>query len=211
MTKVVTTSLLLPAVRTLIYTQKHCSVSIFPSFHTFVLHRLQKCGHRLTESGVNKYHWQELPQVSFLSRQTCVLSWQNYACLDETFVVTYICHNNFCRDKYNFVVTKVVTTSLLLPAVRTLIYTEKHCSVSIFPKGGGGEGGSFFLRKSGVSTVFIRFRDSEHHAWLQPQVCRSQGIITRPFLSSFSFFTIHTFVLIIIIYEKFFYCTDGRA
>ena len=66
-----------------------------------------------------------------------------------------------------------------------------------------------FLRKSGVSTVFIRFRDSEHHAWLQPQVCRSQGIITRPFLSSFSFFTIHTFVLIIIISDFFFTAQMG--
>ena len=66
-----------------------------------------------------------------------------------------------------------------------------------------------FLRKSGVSTVFIRFRDSEHHAWLQPQVCRSQGIITRPFLSSFSFFTIHTFGLIIIISDFFFIAQMG--
>ena len=58
--------------------------------------------------------------------------------------------NIFCRDRFchnSFVATK-------LPAVQTLMYTEKHCSASIFS---GGQKGcvSFFLRKSGVSTLCL--------------------------------------------------------
>ena len=83
------------------------------------------------------YHWQELPQVSFLLRQvllrqTCV-SWQNVFvmtkhvfCGDKTVVVTnlflwwqtFVVTNTsllqqntkiFCHDKHNFVATKVLS------------------------------------------------------------------------------------------------------
>ena len=55
------------------------------------------------------YHWRELQQISFLSRQThvyhdktCLLSWQKYACHDKTFVITKLfC----CCSKHNFVAT----------------------------------------------------------------------------------------------------------
>ena len=55
------------------------------------------------------YHWRELQQISFLSRQThvyhdktCLLSWQKYACHDKTFVITKLfC----CCNKHNFVAT----------------------------------------------------------------------------------------------------------
>ena len=55
-------------------------------------------------------HWRELPQVSFLSRQTRLLSRQKYACHDKTFVATKLC---WSRDKHNFVATKAfVATSV---------------------------------------------------------------------------------------------------
>ena len=41
------------------------------------------------------YHWWKLPQVYFLSRQTRLLSWQNF------------CHNKFCYDKHTFVRTNM--------------------------------------------------------------------------------------------------------
>ena len=57
------------------------------------------------------YHWRELPQVSFLSRETSVcrdktrlLPRQKYACRDKK----HFCrdrHNYFCRDKLIFVAT----------------------------------------------------------------------------------------------------------
>ena len=65
------------------------------------------------------YHWRELPQVSFLSRQmfcrgtrlfvsmfavTKLLSQQNYVSRQNIFVVTHI-----CRDKNVFVTTKVLS------------------------------------------------------------------------------------------------------
>ena len=77
---------------------------------------------------VKDYHWRELPQGSFLSRQklccdkhvcrdkhifvvtkvllqqTRLLLWWKYACHDKSFVATKI----FCCDKQNFVMTKVV-------------------------------------------------------------------------------------------------------
>ena len=60
------------------------------------------------------YHWRDLPQVSFLSRQKVMLLQQKYACRDKTFVAKTIClsrqiffHDNiilsrqayFCRGK----------------------------------------------------------------------------------------------------------------
>ena len=60
-------------------------------------------------SPLYKYHCRELPQVSYLSRQTlvccdktCLLSQQKYACHHKTFVAT----KYFCREKYVFVATK---------------------------------------------------------------------------------------------------------
>ena len=75
------------------------------------------------------YHWQEMPQGSFMSPQKCchdkhvfvatkhffchnknmlitrkLLLWQNYVCHDKTFVATDICLN-----KHNFVATKVLS------------------------------------------------------------------------------------------------------
>ena len=75
-----------------------------------------------------KYHWWELPPVSFLLQQnfcfdkhvfvmtkhifchnksmlvaTKLLSWQTYLCHDKTG-----CDRYLCRDKHNFVVTKVL-------------------------------------------------------------------------------------------------------
>ena len=50
-----------------------------------------------------KYHWRELPQVLFLSRQSyffaaikACLSRQKYVCRDKSFVATSI----LCRDKH---------------------------------------------------------------------------------------------------------------
>ena len=90
-----------------------------------------------TQASVTLYHWQLLPQVSFLSRQTCACHdearlWlrQKYACpcCDKTFVVTkYFCRvmtklllqqifvatnivlwqHTFCCNKHTFVVTKM--------------------------------------------------------------------------------------------------------
>ena len=55
--------------------------------------------------GSPAYHWLELPQVSFLSRQTRLLSRQKYACRDKTFVAT---KDVFCHDKHVFVATKMI-------------------------------------------------------------------------------------------------------
>ena len=62
-------------------------------------------------------HWRELPQVSFLSRQTRLLSRQKYACHDKAFVTTKLCwssvaklllrQNYVCRYK-TFVATKII-------------------------------------------------------------------------------------------------------
>ena len=85
-----------------------------------------------------KYHWPELPQVSFLSRHNTPsvtakvyllrqthntsLSWQKYACRDKTFVVTNTCLSwwifdltkIFCRDKHAFVAAKVFSRQAYL-------------------------------------------------------------------------------------------------
>ena len=70
------------------------------------------------------YHWRELPQVSFLSRQkyACHLSRKNYVCRDKT-------RQKFCRDKHTFVATKdvfcrdkhmfVATKTILVAATAT--------------------------------------------------------------------------------------------
>ena len=57
------------------------------------------------------YHWRELPQVSFLSRQTRVcrdktrlLSRQKYACRDKTVVATNTCMTNIiCLPPRNII------------------------------------------------------------------------------------------------------------
>ena len=61
------------------------------------------------------YHWQELPQVSFLSRlkfchnksmlaTTKLLFQQNYVCRDKIFLSQQT--QKFCHDKHTFVTTK---------------------------------------------------------------------------------------------------------
>ena len=85
------------------------------------------------------YHWRELPQVSFLSRQTRVsrvttrlvattvcfcrdkimFVATKYFCRDKSFVTT-----NICRDKHNF-----VSTSILLSR-QTRICRDKHVFVA---------------------------------------------------------------------------------
>ena len=47
------------------------------------------------------YHWRELPQVLFLSRQNYVCLEKIYFCRDKTFVGT-----NCGHKEYNFAVTK---------------------------------------------------------------------------------------------------------
>ena len=68
---------------------------------------------------VRLYHWQELPQVSFLSWQihvchdkTHLLSWQKYTCSNKTFVTT-----KFCCDRHVFVTTKVLSWQAYLVKV----------------------------------------------------------------------------------------------
>ena len=62
---------------------------------------------------VGKYPWQELPQVSFLSHvchdKTCLLLRRKYAYCNKTFVVTklFLLWQNFCCDKYVFLMTKM--------------------------------------------------------------------------------------------------------
>ena len=77
------------------------------------------------------YYWRELPQVSFLSRQTRVCrdktplsSWQKYACRD-----TYFSRDNFFvatslgRDKHNFVEPKLLSR-------HTYFCRDKHVFVA---------------------------------------------------------------------------------
>jgi len=56
---------------------------------------------------LQKFHWQELPQVSFLLRQTRV-------CRDKTFVVISLLLSRqtcVCRGKHSFVATKIILVS----------------------------------------------------------------------------------------------------
>ena len=99
---------------------------------------------------VEDYHWRELPQVSFLSRQnayfchdkTHLLSRQKYACRDKNnkhvFFVTNICRSKrfcpgkkyflaakiFCRDKHYFVATNIILSR------QTLFCRDKHNCVA---------------------------------------------------------------------------------
>ena len=84
---------------------------------------------------VNIYHWRELPQVSFLSRQkfchqkTHLLSWQKYACRnkhvftesnicrDKSFITIILSWQRCCHNKHIFIMAKqvfVVTNTCLL-------------------------------------------------------------------------------------------------
>jgi len=82
---------------------------------------------------VLRYHWLEMPQVSFLSRQTRVchnktrlLSRHKHACRDKRFVAASM----FCRDKHVFVTTKHVfcrDTSML---VATKVLSRQVCFVA---------------------------------------------------------------------------------
>ena len=66
------------------------------------------------------YYWQELPQVSFLSRQKRLLWRQNYVCCDKSFVTTNIILSRqayfFSRQKTCFVKSFVATKMILVAA-----------------------------------------------------------------------------------------------
>ena len=75
-----------------------------------------------------------------LLRQTCVLSWQKYACHDKTFVTMNICLSQqifvattfvtkyfFCRNKHNFVTTKVLSR-------QAYFCCDKRCVLSWQPR-----------------------------------------------------------------------------
>ena len=74
----------------------------------------------LEEVSVVDYHWRELPQVSFLSRQ-------KYACRNKTFVATKLCLSrqnifvatNICCEKHVF-----VATNILLSPQKTCLSTN---------------------------------------------------------------------------------------
>ena len=77
------------------------------------------CHHTVDSINISYYHWQELPQVSFLS----CLSWQN-----TSFVMTKVLlpQQNFCCNKIIFVATKhicsdktFITTKMILVAAPT--------------------------------------------------------------------------------------------
>ena len=104
----------LPDVGAAVPVQAHprCGVPEHVATHHTLLHRLLPQHVRAIDS---QHHWREMPQVSFLSRQTrvChdkrrVLSRQKYVCRYTTFVVTKSCLSgqNLCRDRYTFVATK---------------------------------------------------------------------------------------------------------
>ena len=82
------------------------------------------------------YHWRELPQVSFLSRQTRVcwdktrlLSRQNYACRDKTFVATKLClsQQNIVVATTVFVATKVCRYKSKLVATKMILVAAPVC------------------------------------------------------------------------------------
>ena len=72
---------------------------------------------RRCAKGQVNYHWRELPQVSFLSRQAfccdkhVFLVTKYVKIMLHTFVATNTCLSGqtFCRDKYNFVATNVLS------------------------------------------------------------------------------------------------------
>ena len=109
----------------------------------------QTTGRERGRAMVRKYHWRELPQVSFLSRQkfcrrtrvcrdkTRLLSRQKYACRDKTFVVTNISPDKhklfsrqayFCRDKITFVATSLLLSQQICVLLRqTRLVSTKVC------------------------------------------------------------------------------------
>ena len=58
-----------------------------------------------------KYHWWELPQVSFLSRHAYFCRDKHVFCRDKSMLVAtntcFVATKIFCRDKRNFVATKL--------------------------------------------------------------------------------------------------------
>ena len=71
------------------------------------------------------YHWRELPQVSFLSRQKYPCRDKTYFCRDKSFVTTKI----FCRDKHNFKEEKgiFVAANILLSWQKTCFVVRNRC------------------------------------------------------------------------------------
>ena len=82
------------------------------------------------------YHWQELPQVSFLSRQKFCLNKHGFViantCLFQqnmSFVATKVCllRQNFCRDKIVFVVTKYFCCDKTMFVATKYFCCDKTC------------------------------------------------------------------------------------
>ena len=92
-----------------------------------------------TFPGPHSCHWQELPQVSFLSWQkTCfvrikLLSWQMWVCCNKSFVATKIClsRQKFCRDKHTFVATEDVFCGTNTCLSRQNFCRDKHILVFV--------------------------------------------------------------------------------
>ena len=130
-------------------------------------------------------HWQERPQVSFLSRQknkhvfvatkhvfvTTKLLWrQTYFCRDRTFAITNICH-----DKHNFVTTKhlfchdksmLVATKLL--SWQTRVLSRQNTSFA-----------SASILLSWQKTCFVATNTC---LWRQ-NFCRNKMILEQPVIS----------------------------
>ena len=71
------------------------------------------------------YHWRELPQVSFLSRQTRVSR------VTTRLVATKVC---FCRDKIMFVATKLLSRQIFVATdiilLRQAYFFSRHTRIS---------------------------------------------------------------------------------
>ena len=81
---------------------------------------------------VRAYYWRELPQVSFLTRR------QKYACRDKTVVVTNtgVSRQIFCRDKHNFVATKLLSRQAYFCRDKRLVLSRQTrvCRDKTLPK-----------------------------------------------------------------------------
>ena len=75
---------------------------------------------------VNVYHWQELPQVSFLSWQTRVT--KHIFCCNKS--VLFVKKN--CGDKIMFVVTKLLLRQIFVPTNMCLLRQKYICHNKTF-------------------------------------------------------------------------------
>ena len=92
----------------------------------------------LTGGGTAGYYWRELPQVSFLLRQTCVCHDRTIFCCDKsmlaaTKLLTKLCLScqKFCSDKNMFVVSKVLSQqAYFCHNKRCVLLRQKRCIVA---------------------------------------------------------------------------------